>query len=332
MLAEKLKIIDKERKEVDKNYRKALGDAKGEKAKIDLIEQKRALSIFRIDLQQKRATEEQKRTVDDITTKRYLENMASWLRSSEQSYKEDIFQSSIRREQSIFDSNEILKQIEYLYSKARVSASAYYDMLFKNITTEYKETERALNEEFKLYERNWLDRVTAAGQNQAEIERLDLEYTDRYRKYQEDKLKASQQFNSKVAEAQRKQAEDFKSIWEKAGVKGVWGKTLEDMRGDFFDWGKQLNSLFKETTNELANTFKTAFIDIAEGNLKSLWDYFNSFLKAVRNAMFQILAQQAAIATLGAATAGGNVIWSWLKSSGTPGATPKPSSCKNLRT
>jgi len=216
----------------------------------------------------------------------------------------DLRKSEIARDREI---------TEFLYKEREISAITYYNRMSQLLQKELEnETNTLIDHAKKVEERKRAELVKVGVKSPRGMAIMGELVVDK-EQLEADLTKAVEGTKTKGLGLELKKALDFSALFGTKGIGAVWDKTLKDMFEEFTDWGKQLNGLFSETCKALSDTFKEAFIDLAEGNLKGLWDYFNSFAKAVRNAMFQILAQQLAAATLLGSGAAASGIWGLLK-------------------
>jgi phage-related minor tail protein len=71
-----------------------------------------------------------------------------------------------------------------------------------------------------------------------------------------------------------------------------------EMINDWSNTGKQMYDLAKETAQAMQSAFSDFFFDLMEGNLKSLSDYINAFLKSVARSLSDIMSQQVSASIL----------------------------------
>lgn len=83
-----------------------------------------------------------------------------------------------------------------------------------------------------------------------------------------------------------------------AGVSKVGDLALDELASKWLDTAKNIKDMWEGTTQSLADTFESVFVDNMNGELKSLKDYFEAFTKSVLQMLFKIAAQEIALMTI----------------------------------
>lgn len=242
--------------------------------------------------------------------------------------REQMKESSFLREEEIkdFKSNLDIQMmlLNDRYDRGLVSAKEYYSTLRKLYEDDTNSQIKKLEEDFNNFvnelgfQREYLEKAGL----KADAEALGNKALEEYRRNQSVINALKRRAAEEGIKITLEEAASYKAIWEgKGGIVGVWEKALEIMGRDFTNWGKQIGLFFEDIIKEMATTFETFFIDVFEGNLKSVSAYFRSFAEEVYRSMAKILSQQVAMATAsgiyGLGKIAGNYIGGMFGSGGT---------------
>jgi len=89
-----------------------------------------------------------------------------------------------------------------------------------------------------------------------------------------------------------KKLTDISYLWEgEGGGLKVFKRSMDQVVKDFGNWGKLINNMWTDVMSSMASSFDQIFMDFLEGKLKTLKEYFVSFLKAVYQALTQVLSK-----------------------------------------
>ena len=179
------------------------------------------------------------------------------------------------------------------YDQGRISAKEYYDNLAKfieaNADLQKSTLNNALNDEMIAY---------------AEFKGTDEEKRLRYIKLEEliaktnDEItKLDNKTTNELKNNNRERLLNIESLYQDKGegllgFAAVTDVTLKKLVKNFTNTAQQIADIWDTTAKSMSQAFTDYFTDIIEGNLKSLSDYVNGFLKSVAASMAQALGNQ----------------------------------------
>jgi len=200
------------------------------------------------------------------------------------------------------ETNRIQQKTElndFFYVQGRKSATEYYNDAKKLIEDDFNRTIDYQNRKFLAEDEKLADEQERWKDNHDMYIKLQRQREELEQNARKDGEKAEQDRSKKQLDLWKKYQTDWKALFELqgGGMKGfaaVTEASLDLIVADFMNTGKQINQIWNDVSQSMADTFSNVFIDMAEGKLKSFGDYVNSFLTSVRNSIFKMMSQQIA--------------------------------------
>lgn len=176
--------------------------------------------------------------------------------------------------------------------QAKLTVNAWYAGQVALLTKEMYEKERAAEiEKFNMrIEYNQLD-LDLNIRTQEEIDRLNRQELINKKAYLAEQLADEQKTARERLEIKRQLAETERTLLATpTTAAGGFMSGLKQTSDSFGTWAKNMEEVGKQTAQSMQSAFQEFFFDAMTGQLKSLGDYVNSFLKGVARAISNALA------------------------------------------
>jgi len=290
----KLEIINQQRNEVEDLYKKAIKDEGYAKdaEKRRAIEEQRRTDLEKFRRQEIEAFDEKERTIEDNRHDRVVKYIEREKNLRESNYALRIVAINKEKELQAASITEQQKDTEWLYENKRMNVREYYSSLLSYLEDNKRAERKALDDTFAAFlNKNVLEEINAK-ENKDEKAKIQQEFALETENYLRNVQNLEISTNAQITELYRKRARDIEYIYGKSGVTGVLKKFLDDITYDFESYGQRWTSVFEGIASGMSQTFEDAFFDVMELNLKSLNDYFTSFLTSVRRSLAKFLADE----------------------------------------
>lgn len=285
-------LIRETQKEINDEYNKAIGAARGDKKKVGAAEEKRQRDQAQLDLKIFQRDSKVRIAADNLVTSNLELNKNLRIAQTAHEQKMEELRISNMVEHTKYGLDQIQKDTDDRYANNRMTMYEYYDTQKWLVDANEGMEAEALSRQWKAYEKAFADRRKEAGQSVIENDKLDKEWTEKFEENENKRLAIHLKASDKHLDIERRLRNEYQYIWDKEGPWGIIKKKMEEMYGKSDKPVQDFAKMIEDTFKNLETSLESVFFDALEGRCKSFADYWKDFAKLLRATLAKYLAAE----------------------------------------